>query len=276
MRRIIQSLSALLMNSFFFLKPSEGVTLYQGKLKSVCVPILNCYSCPLAWGSCPIGSVQQTLKLMKVPYFVFGFFSAIGAFVGRWACGNLCPFGFIQEMLYKIKTVKIRIRRIFRLNKYVVLALTLSLPLILHEPVFCKYLCPAGTVEASIAQIAMNPLLLQTVGFIFFLKAAIAVVFVAGSIAMKRFFCVLFCPIGALYGLFNRISLLQIKYDESRCVKCGICNRVCPMDINIYENQTDYDCIRCFECVDKCPYGALKKSTLFTSPASQEKSSSRI
>ncbi|MDD3802998.1 MAG: 4Fe-4S binding protein [bacterium] len=276
MRRLIQSLSAIAMNSFVFLNPREGVTLYQGKLKSVCVPILNCYSCPLAWGSCPIGTVQQSLKMMRIPYFVFGFFAFIGAFVGRWSCGNICPFGFLQEMLYKIKTAKIRIKRIFRLNKYLVLLLTLSLPLLIHQPVFCKFLCPAGTIEASIAQIAMNPALLQSIGIIFYLKALLAIMFVAGSITMKRFFCVLFCPIGAIYGLFNRISLLQIKYDEKKCVRCGLCNRVCPMDINIYENQTDYDCIRCFECVNVCPYNALKKSTLFSKTATQEKDSSPI
>ena len=273
MRRLIQTLSAIVMNSFVFLNPKEGITLYQGKLKSVCVPILNCYSCPLAWGSCPIGAAQQTLKMMKIPYFVIGFFAFIGAFIGRYACGNFCPFGFLQEMLYKIKTKKIRIKRVFRLTKFAVLALTLSLPLLVHQPVFCKFLCPAGTLEASIAQIAMTPSLLQSIGFIFYLKALLAVAFIAGSISMKRFFCSTLCPIGAIYGLFNKISLLQIKYDESKCTKCGVCNHVCPMDINIYENTADYDCIRCFECVNKCPYNALSKGTLFSSPSSQEKNS---
>ncbi|MGE3062472.1 MAG: 4Fe-4S binding protein [bacterium] len=274
MRRLIQYLSAFLMNSFFFINPKNGTTLYQGKLKSVCVPILNCYSCPLAWGSCPIGSAQQSLKMMRIPYFVLGFFTAIGTLVGRYPCGNFCPFGLLQELLYKIKSVKIRIKRVFRLNKFIVLGLTLSLPLLIHQPVFCKFLCPAGTLEASIAQIIMNPALLQSIGLIFYLKAAFAILFVAGSITMKRFFCVIFCPIGAIYGLFNKVSLLQIKYDESKCTKCGMCNRVCPMDINIYENQTDYDCIRCFECVNVCPYKALKKSTIFSTPSHQENHSS--
>jgi len=261
------------MNSFFFLNPKEGITLYQGKLKSVCVPILNCYSCPLSWGSCPIGVVQQSLKIMKIPYFVFGFFGIIGTLVGRYPCGNLCPFGLLQEMLYKVKTTKIRIKRILRLNKYLILSLTFLLPVLIHQPVFCKYLCPAGTIEASIAQIIMNPALLQLVGIIFYIKFLFALLFIAGSMTMKRFFCVLFCPIGAIYGLFNKISLLQIKYDKSKCTKCGICSAVCPMDINIYENTTDYDCIRCFECINKCPSGALSKGILFNFPSSQEKHS---
>lgn len=273
MRRIIQFVSAFIMNSFLFLNPKEGITLYQGKLKSVCVPILNCYSCPLAWGSCPIGAAQQTLKMMRIPYFIFGFFGIIGAFIGRYGCGNLCPFGLLQEYLFKIKTKKLRIKRVFRLTKFIFLALTLLMPILIHQPFFCKYVCPAGTIEASIAQIVMNPSLIQLLGFYFYLKVFFVILFFAGAITIKRFFCVVFCPIGAIYGLFNKISLLQIKLDKSKCTKCGTCNAVCPMDINIYENTADYDCIRCFECVNKCPFNALSKGTILNSPSSREKSS---
>lgn len=263
MRRITQILSAIIINSYLGINPSAGKTLYQGPLKKLCVPILNCYSCPLSWGSCPIGSMQQTLKIGRIPFFVVGFFASIGALVGRFPCGHLCPFGFLQELLYKIKTYKITILKPFRYLKYVVLALTVLIPIFFHQPFFCKYICPAGTLEASVPQLLMNTMLINSIGFFFTLKYFFLLLFIAMSVVSKRFLCVTLCPIGAIYGLFNKFSILQMKVNQSKCTKCGVCRDVCPMDISLYENETDFDCIRCFECSKSCPQGAIKVSSLF-------------
>lgn len=262
-RRLIQIFSFILFNPYIFLNPKAGKVLYQGKIKSLCVPILNCYSCPLAVGSCPIGALQQTLKLNQIPVLILGFFGTIGLFIGRYPCGNFCPFGFLQELLYKIKFFKFRIKRIFRYTKYIILILSFLVPIFYKEVFFCKFICPAGTIEASLPQIIFNPALLANISWVFYLKISIAILFLFLSITTKRFFCSVLCPIGAIYGLFNKISLLQIKYDQKKCTKCGICQHVCPMDINIYENTTDIDCIRCFNCVNSCPSSALKVSNIF-------------
>ncbi|MEO0237156.1 MAG: 4Fe-4S binding protein [candidate division WOR-3 bacterium] len=262
-RRIIQIVSFIIFNPYILLNPKTGKVLYQGKLKSLCVPILNCYSCPLAVGSCPLGALQQTIKISQIPYLLLGFFGTIGIFIGRYPCGNFCPFGFLQELLYRIKSFKFRVKRPFRYIKYIFLILSFLIPFLYKEPFFCKFICPAGTIEASLPQIIFNPALLSNISWIFYLKIFFGISFIFSSITTKRFFCSTVCPIGAIYGLLNRISLLQIKYDKEKCTKCGVCNAVCPMDINIYENPHDIDCIRCFECVNRCPYGALKVSNNF-------------
>ena len=82
--------------------------IFTGKTKQLCVPGLNCYSCPGALGSCPIGSLQATLgsRDYKFAFYVVGFLMIVGALVGRFVCGWLCPFGLIQDLLYKIPFVK--------------------------------------------------------------------------------------------------------------------------------------------------------------------------
>ena len=78
--------------------------IYKGSLKYACVPGLNCYSCPGAVGSCPIGALQAALneRRVQVPFAVLGFLFVFGSIFGRFVCGWLCPFGLLQDLLHKI------------------------------------------------------------------------------------------------------------------------------------------------------------------------------
>jgi len=183
-------------------------------------------------------------------------------FIGRWACGWLCPFGLLQDLLYKIKSRKIKMKRGFTISRYVVLViLVIVIPFITLESWFCK-LCPQGTLEGGIpialgflgeelkSQILSSPL--------FYLKAGILVAVVLLSVFIKRFFCRTICPLGAILGLFNRISLLRLGVDELRCDRCGRCREICPVDINIYEDPNSPECVRCMECRKVCNRNAIK------------------
>ena len=70
--------------------------IYQGSVKNVCVPGLNCYSCPAATGACPIGAFQAVVGSsgFKFSYYITGFFILLGVTLGRFICGFLCPFGW--------------------------------------------------------------------------------------------------------------------------------------------------------------------------------------
>ncbi len=80
--------------------------IHKGNSKIVCVPGLNCYSCPAAAASCPIGSLQAVIGSSKFhfAYYIVGFLILIGILLGRIVCGFLCPFGWFQELLHKIPT----------------------------------------------------------------------------------------------------------------------------------------------------------------------------
>lgn len=257
-RTAIQWISLVLTNAYFgFIKTKQ---VYQGPLKSACVPFLNCHSCPSAFFSCPIGTLQHFMTIRKFPYLSAGFLAAVGILVGSLACGWLCPFGLLQDLLYKIKSVKIRLpEKLSDLRYLVLLFLVIFFPLITQETWFSK-VCPMGTLQAAIPWVVWNPVIpvygeqavsLQTLGLLFIVKILIAFAFLALFMIAKRPFCRLACPLGAIFGFFNRYSLLQLKVDPRECNGCQKCRETCPVDINISDDPGSSTCVRCFRCL-KC------------------------
>lgn len=230
--------------------------IYKGPLKSICVPFLYCHACPGATFACPIGSVQHYLAIHRFPFFIVGHFAVLGLLVGRMACGWLCPIGFLQDALYKIRSRKIRIPRFFSMGPYVVLLLlVLWLPFATSEHWFSK-LCPIGTLVAGIPWIAWNPINPETgnpmvtagtLGALFGVKLLILGGFLYLFIAARRPFCRIACPLGLFLSFFNRISIVQLKVEED-CDQCDMCEKLCPMDIKVYEDPNSCDCVRCLEC----------------------------
>ncbi|MBP3329744.1 MAG: 4Fe-4S binding protein [Clostridia bacterium] len=250
---------------------AEG-KIFRGKTKSVCVPGLNCYSCPGALGSCPIGSLQATLsdRNYKFAFYVLGFLMIVGAFFGRFVCGWLCPFGLVQDLLYKIpffrKLRKLPGDKFLKWFKYVILAVfVILLPLFAVDafgqgsPWFCEYICPSGTLGAGIPLVVLNEGLRSVIGWLYAWKVAILAVLIFLSILVYRPFCRYLCPLGAIYGLFNPISLYRYKIDSEKCTKCGACQKACKLDIKTFENPNSTECIRCGDCIKSCPHNAIKK-----------------
>ncbi|MBE6547421.1 MAG: 4Fe-4S binding protein [Ruminococcaceae bacterium] len=264
-RRIIQLYAALLFNAN--IKGFVKGTIYTGPTKNICTPGLNCYSCPGASGACPLGALQNSLASSnkRLPYYMFGIILLYGIIAGRWICSFLCPFGLIQELLHKIKTPKIkksRVTRILSYFKYVILVVFVFIFPLMYMfrrvplPAFCKYICPAGTLEGAMGLLSnkVNASWFSMLGPLFTWKFILLVSFVVGAIFMFRFFCRFFCPLGALYGLFNKISFFGIQLDKSNCTNCNLCVKKCQMDI---AHVGDQECISCGECIDVCPTGAI-------------------
>lgn len=247
--------------------------IYTGDLKAFCVPGLNCYSCPGALGSCPIGSLQAVLgsRNYKFTYYIVGFLMLVGAVFGRFVCGFLCPFGLIQDLLYKIPFVK-KLRklpgdRFLRYLKYFLLVgFVILLPLIAvdiigqGQPWFCKYICPVGILEGGIPLAIANSGVRAALGGLFAWKFVILAILLLLSIVVYRPFCRYLCPLGAIYGLFNPIAFYRYRIDEDKCTKCGICQRKCGLDIPVYEKPNSMECIRCGECIKACPHQAIHKN----------------
>lgn len=258
----IQAVSALLHNAN--LKGFLTGKIYQGAGKNICVPGLNCYSCPGAVGACPIGSLQGFLSGLKFrfPYYVLGFLIFFGALLGRAVCGFLCPFGFFQELLHKIpfpiKKNSFAGDRQLRWVKYAVLLLmVVILPLCFAlTPFFCKYLCPAGTLSGILLAVHDSMLRAQLSG-IFLWKAFVLAAVIVGCLIVFRPFCKYLCPLGAIYGFFNRIALYRMDLDADRCVSCGKCKKVCQMGVDPVRECNSAECIRCGDCVRNCPVNAI-------------------
>ena len=261
-RKLIQLYSALLFNSY--LKGYITGDIFKGVTKNVCTPGLNCYSCPGAVTSCPLGALQNSFAASgkRTPYYMLGIILLLGIMLGRWICGWLCPFGLLQELLHKIRTPKLKkspFTRALSFLKYVILVVfVIVLPLIymlrdVPLPAFCKYICPAGTFGGAIGLLIHpnNGPVYDMLGPLFTWKFALMISFIVGAIFIYRIFCRFVCPLGAIYGFFNKISLFGIKLEKSKCIDCGKCIAVCGMDI---KEVGAFECISCGRCVDVCPH----------------------
>jgi polyferredoxin len=153
-----------------------------------------------------------------------------------------------------------RLPKFFSYLKFVMLVGVVGvIAYITAEPWFCK-LCPDGSLIAGIPLVLADRTgdLRALVGWHYYMKIAILLGIILFSITIKRFFCRTFCPVGAIYSIFNRFSLWQLKVDEKKCIECESCQMVCPMHVEIYHHQHDIDCIRCLDCVKICPTKAIK------------------
>ena len=262
-RTIIQSVAALIQNANF--KGFFTGRIYTGKIKSVCVPGLNCYSCPAAIGACPVGSLQNALSSykFKIPYYITGLILFFGALMGRLICGFLCPFGFLQDLLNKIpfpvKIKKFKADRYLRMLKYLVLiVLVIILPICVKlTPFFCKYLCPSGTL-AGILLAFSDTGLFRAFGSLFAWKACILGIIISASVIIARPFCKYLCPLGAIYAPLNKVSLFRLECDRSKCISCGKCAEACDMGVDPAEDPNSPECIRCLDCTRVCPVKAIK------------------
>ena len=247
----------------------EG-SIYTGPLKSLCVPGLNCYSCPGAIAACPLGALQNAISASanRPAFYVVGLPLLFGLTLGRVICGWLCPFGMLQELLHRVPTHKIQKNRATRLLswlKYVILAVfAVIIPAYfafrrVPLPAFCKYICPAGTLEGAVGLLS-NPANADKYGMLgalFTHKIIVMALILTACVFIYRAFCRFLCPLGAVYGLFARVALLGIRVKEESCTGCGACLRVCPMDIR---RVGDHECIQCGQCVEACPEKAISLS----------------
>ena len=256
--------------------------LYQGKGKAVCVPGLNCYSCPAASGACPIGSFQAVVGSSKFrfSYYITGFLILLGVLLGRVICGFLCPFGWFQELLHKIPTKKLSTKKLKPLTylKYVVLlVMVVLLPVLvtnqlgMGDPFFCKYLCPQGVLEGAIPLSMANAGIRAALGSLFTWKFIVLLTVIVLSIVFYRPFCKWLCPLGAFYALLNKVSLFQMQVDQSKCVSCGKCAKVCKMDVDVTKSPNHTECIRCGMCIRACPTDAVSFRYGFGSGKQQSK-----
>ncbi|KUK41425.1 MAG: 4Fe-4S ferredoxin, iron-sulfur binding domain protein [Clostridia bacterium 62_21] len=266
-RRLTQFACALLANGYFPGFVSGAI--YQGHGKYACVPFLNCHSCPGALGACPVGAFQAILAGPghNISLYVTGLVTTAGAAVGRAICGWLCPFGFLQELLARPRAYLVRFPRALLALKYVMLVLTVTLPGVwvgaggVGAPYFCKYVCPAGTLEAGLVLALRDPALRALMGTLFAWKVMLLLLFLVLMVVTYRPFCRTACPLGAFYGLFNGVSFWRLNLDRARCNRCGACRRVCPVHIAVDENPNHPECIRCLDCTRVCPTNALRFGT---------------
>lgn len=216
--RISQIIFTILINSYilvFF----EKTLIYTGYLKSFLVPILNCWSTPTTWFSCPLGAYQHFIIIKDFPFYVLGFFFIIGAFVGRMACGWLCPFGLFQDLLFKISKKKISIPKttplftlILFLSSYFLISLKFNYLSLTIKIIIILILTIIGFLLDTLLKIRIKNFNITFLKYFFLLFLATLVVFFTN----EPWFCKL-CPQGTLEA-----GIPLLLYDPENSLKAMV------------------------------------------------------
>ena len=269
-RRLTQALTAALYNGNIF-------AAFTGKYVDVpgeyaCVPGLNCQYCQYSIAGCPLGLAQQTMggSPPKVVWQLWGFLILIGLLFGRMICGWACPVGFFQDLLAKIPVPKIgknKITYYLSYLKYVLgVVFVLGIPFLTGLAdgkgiaAFCVYICPVWLLEGGFlsAIISGNPD--NILALVNDKKIHVLLALIIGSIFIYRPFCRFICPLGAFYGLFQKVAVFGMKVDLQQCVNCSACMKACQMDC---KTVGDRECISCGKCKQACPTKAISLGKRF-------------
>lgn len=230
-------------------------------------PFLNCQACEMATGGCPIGMIQWGLINKKFPLFSLAILLLFGSILGRAVCGWLCPFGFFADVLDRLINIKklrskIKVLPKAAFIKYFLIIFIFTAPF-WAVPYFCIYICQSANIYGLLPYYLTTGLEGFTAAFqstawlrgiFFFHMVSMFILILLAIIVSGRWFCRYICPLGAIYGLFNYVSPLQVKHDSDKCTNCNRCIKVCPMDVDLRNKDfaTVTGCIRCGRCIKLC------------------------
>jgi ferredoxin-type protein NapH len=238
------------------------------RMHTVCSPVFHCYSCPLAAFACPIGIFANCSAWHVIPFAPIGVLFIIASIFGSFVCGWACPFGFLQDLLYKIPTPKFKLPSWMSAFRYFMLiGLVFAVPYFYgegHDLFFCK-ICPAGALEGAAPSMAKAAFNGDKVVWPTTLKISITAAFLVAAVFTWRPWCTVFCPLGAIYSLFDPISVFFLRFRRAQCIDCEICRGKCR---DLGEPDFSVDGLRCVRCLECSNCRAIAVQTVF-SPSAQ-------
>ena len=185
--------------------------------------------------------------------------TAASLVVGRGWCSWACFYGGYDEACSRVaRTARIKtIDKRWTLMPWAVLLVVVLTSAIALEPIYCGWLCPFKAVT-EFAAVSSFTIFVQTVIFV---SLFIGLVIVLPILTKKRIQCSLFCPLGALQSLTNKVNVFDIRVDKSKCTDCKACIRNCPSfamdETSLAAGKTLLSCSKCGKCVDNCPKHAI-------------------
>ncbi len=252
-------------------------------------------SAKTAWGA-GAGLLEYSFAFLsngQIPYLLIGIIGVFGLFSGRIFCGWVCPSGFMQDLfsgfVSEPKRLSVETDKSMKKIKSVILGFLLLLFFIIY---FFFHTDPTTYAEwiANFGSMAHNGLEYASLSEFLFVKTPdmlsnmfssessmfgstwkiilflVYVVVLISSAYYPRFYCRYLCPYGAAIKIFSKHSFLKLQRLPTRCPgrkKCGVCEQVCPKQIRILDEgfsgfTGDGECNLCLDCVEKCPYDAIK------------------
>lgn len=179
--------------------------------------------------------------------------------LGKGFCSWVCFFGGLDEGFSRLFK-KARIKNVnpkWTYLPYAVLLLIVLASAVTLAPFYCQWLCPFKTVT-EYPEITSAKTVIQA---IIFISLFIALVMVLPALTKRRIQCSLFCPMGAVQSLTNKINVFDVRVNPEKCIKCKKCIQTCPtFSINeetIAQGKTAITCMKCGKCIDACKQNAI-------------------
>ncbi len=126
---------------------------------------------------------------------------------------------------------------------------------------FCS-ICPNGTLSASIPAKIFNSTedagLYGTSGYMN-PRYIVLAIFILLFLFTRRAFCRILCPLGAIYALCAKFAFFKVRFEPEKCIDCGICDRACPVELDVRKECGTGECLSCGDCVSKCPKSCFKR-----------------
>jgi len=241
-RYIIQGL-------FLFLMIYLAVThqIYRGT--SLKTPPLDSY--------CPFGAIETAYLYLTSGTFVLrvGYSNFImlfgliimGVVLKSGFCGWICPLGTVQEWLGNLgkklfrdkKFIPENVDRYGRYIKYPLFILIIIATIISGRMIFRDYDPFISFFHMGFGELPWTAYLVMFIVLI-------------GSLFVIRFWCRYFCPLGVIVGLIGKLGIFKIECDNEKCVSCGKCEKLCPMDIKIAKmgRIKTIECNSCLDCLE--------------------------
>ncbi len=248
-RRIAQLLTAFMVSTGVI-----GITFYK-----VVVPFLYA-NYPYSSVSDPLRILQLYLVERTIPWYPLGILFVVFAIFGRFFCGWACPFGLFQDAVHVFRGIDLpeSVHKVLTKVKFLMLIGVFAACYYTSAPLFDR-INPFATLAAAIPRMLLVGF---TVDRWVIIRLTIFFLLLTSFLFVHRFWCRYLCPVGALAALFNKVSLLHLQLDPSKCNRCKECLDVCPTKVNIFDvvRTRPTECILCGECADVCPRNALSLS----------------
>ena len=239
-----------------------------------------------------------TVSEGQFPFFFIAVISLLGLFGGRIFCGWTCPTGFIQDFLYGLggenKRFSLQVDKTLKKLKKVILIILIILIIPLAYFVANNQLTQTDDYKNFLGVLANNtlaPISLSEFLFVTFREVIqsiieninlqalfsegkawstilfiIYIIILVVTVFYPRAYCKYMCPYSAVISFSAKYSLVKLQRMPTRCPgrkECGVCERVCPMQIRILDEDFsgftgNGECTLCLDCLEKCPHDAIK------------------
>jgi len=208
---------------------------------------------PFAYLESLIASKNFTIKAFIAVLPIMG----VALIFGRAFCGWICPMDFLFESVSRAKNRQEKRVKISSGIGYIIAGIILIISGVLGIPFFTNYLSHLTNFFRAISSgiYLVSDLPVETL-VLYFSISVISLLLVL-EVFLPRLWCKMLCPVGKIYGLFNKISFLKLKFLQGECGKCNLCEKVCYMDVKMtpYLDRSflrDTNCIYCGKCVERC------------------------